>query len=132
MKGYTDRAALVAALQASLAALAARAEQNRDPRLRAIVVRRRASLLRLRQAMVSPGPDLWLRRRGGAGAEPFETLIAGEWRLAHKVTAALEALGRSDPAFGPLSALRDEIEEAALSLRVIGRTAPGAATGDGG
>lgn len=102
-----------------------------DPRLPAVVVRRRALLRSLRtelrgRSLGADGPaSLGQSAAASRKSSPdIGTIIATEWQMAKTTGALLAALPSETRLHMLLSRLRDDCEEAALSLRVAALKRP--------
>ncbi len=109
---------LCRAFEASLSAFETVATLREEARLRHLLVSRRRAVARLRRLLGLRGP---VARRPPREAWTLGGMIAAEWELAHLVVAAAAALAADDPARELLGDLQAEVEEAALTLRVIER-----------
>jgi hypothetical protein len=107
---------LLQALEAALLAL--EDDQLRAPnsRLVALLARRRRSVLVLRKQVRGSGPLRRLPRRPHLS---FDELIATEFRLARMVDAQMAETPEASQLRHVLGDLRAEVDEAALSLRLI-------------
>lgn len=106
---------LLRALEAALFALEDDLLCAPQPRLVALVARRRRSVLVMRR---HAGPRQ--RRATRVPHQRFDDLIATEFRLARMVDALLVAEPEASPQLRrDLNDLRAEVDEAALSLRLI-------------
>ena len=116
--GRSGLLGLCRAFEASLSAFETVATLREEARLRHLLVARRRAVARLRRLLGLRGP---VARRPPSEAWTLGGIIAAEWELAHLVVATASALPDDDPARGLLADLQAEVEEAALTLRVIAR-----------
>jgi hypothetical protein len=123
MPHIPQRAELMAAVETSLRDLAALSDSRGDLRLRAMVVRRRSLVLAARKASGRGPARPWPAPSRPRAMPPpgIDAVIEAEWRLARLIAAVLRTLPPGDPLLAPLSALRDEVEDGALLLRVVSR-----------
>ena len=110
---------LLQALEAALFALEDDLLRAPCLRLRALLVRRRRSVLVMRRHV---GADAAGRRHLRLPHQSCEELIATEYRLARMVDAVLGDAADPSRLRRDLEDLRAEVDEAALSLRLIAQT----------
>ena len=110
---------LLNAFEAALQAL--EDDQFRAPhsRLVPLLARRRRSVMVLRSYLRTAGPSRHPPRRPHLN---FEELIATEFRLARMVDVHLFTAPQASALSGILCEVRAEVDEAALSLRLIAQT----------
>lgn len=86
-----------------------------DPRIQRLLRARRRALAADR----TPLPAI-RRPRPGEDVE-FDAMIAAEWKLARRLAAVAATLPQDDPERERMDRLRTEIEDAALTLRLVAR-----------